>query len=234
MGDEDLTWLFDAVLGFLKSPGWALPVMSFIDDNCIVFDSEDENKLAYMDIYTAFRDMVDSLLEMHLEELGVTGEQFAAVCEAAAQQQVGMEVLEQILAVDDFVSFKKMMVKRNMELELEAMKALQSLSARIAEEGSGSGGEQEEPGDDDFEAQLQQALELSMKEAQAAGTSTGINSADVDRQQAEAEEADLAMAIALSLQVEEEKEKQATAEAVAMAAARARSAAARARARARA
>ena len=32
MGDEDLTWLFDAVLGFLKSPGWALPVMSFIDD----------------------------------------------------------------------------------------------------------------------------------------------------------------------------------------------------------
>ena len=140
-----------------------------------------------MDIYTAFRDMVDSLLEMHLEELGLTGELFAAVCEAAAQQQVGMEVLEQILAVDDFVSFKKMMVKRNMELELEAMKALQSLSARIAEEGSGSGGEQEEPGDDDFEAQLQQALELSMKEAQAAGTSTGINSADVDRQQAEAE-----------------------------------------------
>ena len=39
MGDDDLTWLFDAVLGFLKSPGWALPVMSFIDENCIVFDS---------------------------------------------------------------------------------------------------------------------------------------------------------------------------------------------------
>ena len=134
-----------------------------------------------MDIYAAFRDMVDSLLEMHLEDMGVTGEQFAAVCEAAAQQQVGMEVLEQILAVDDFVSFKKMMVKRNMELELEAMKAVQSLSTRIAAEGSGGGGEQEEPGEDDFEAQLQLALELSMKEAQAAGTSTDINSSDVDR-----------------------------------------------------
>ena len=140
-----------------------------------------------MDIYAAFRDMVDSLLEMHLEDMGVTGEQFAAVCEAAAQQQVGMEVLEQILAVDDFVSFKKMMVKRNMELELEAMKALQSLSTRIAAEGSGGGGEQEEPGEDDFEAQLQLALELSMKEAQAAGTSTDIDSSDLDRQQAEAE-----------------------------------------------
>lgn len=36
---EDQEWLFDAVLGFLRSPAWALPVMSFIDDNCVVFDS---------------------------------------------------------------------------------------------------------------------------------------------------------------------------------------------------
>ena len=153
-------------------------------------DAEDENKLAYMDIYSAFRDMVDSLLEMHLEDLGVTAEQFAAVCEAAASQQVGMEVLEQILAVDDFVSFRKMMVKRNMELELEAMKALQLLSSRIAAEGSsGGGGEQEVPGEDDFEARLQLALELSMKETQAAGTSTDIHSSELDRQQAETEAA---------------------------------------------
>ena len=36
---DDQEWLFDAVLGFLRSPAWALPVMSFIDDNCVVFDS---------------------------------------------------------------------------------------------------------------------------------------------------------------------------------------------------
>ena len=62
-----------------------------------------------MSIFKSFADMVDSLLEMHLEEMGVTVEQFAAVCEAAASKQVGMEVLEQILAVDDYISFKKMM-----------------------------------------------------------------------------------------------------------------------------
>ena len=107
-----------------------------------------------MDIYTAFRDMVDSLLEMHLEELGVTGEQFAAVCEAAAQQQVGMEVLEQILAVDDFISFKKMMVKRNMELEYESLRGLQSLSDQVE-----AGAPTELPADPDesdgeFEAEM--------------------------------------------------------------------------------
>jgi len=60
-------WLLDSITGFLRSPGWALPVMSFIDENCIVFDNEDENKLAYTDIYSAFKDMVDMLLEMHLQ-----------------------------------------------------------------------------------------------------------------------------------------------------------------------
>ena len=55
----------------------------------------------------------------------------------------------------------------------QAMKALQSLSSRIAAEGAegggdGGGAEPETPAEDDFEAQLQMALELSMKEAQVA------------------------------------------------------------------
>ena len=39
---EDRTWLFDSVLGFLRGPGWCLPVMGFIDENCVVFDTEEE------------------------------------------------------------------------------------------------------------------------------------------------------------------------------------------------
>ena len=38
-------WLFDSVTQFLKGANWAVPVWDFIDDNCIVFDSEEENKL---------------------------------------------------------------------------------------------------------------------------------------------------------------------------------------------
>ena len=108
---EDETWLFDSVMGFLKSPGWALPVMSFIDDNCVVFDDEDENKLVYMEIYNAFREMVDSLLEMHLSEMGVDAPLFLAVCQKASSMEAQKEVLEQVLAVDDYISFKKMMVR---------------------------------------------------------------------------------------------------------------------------
>merc|ERR1712188_40410 len=99
--------------------------------------------------------MVEGLLGMHLTEMGCSMEAFAELCATYGTTDVGKEVLEQILAVDDFISFKKMMVKRNMELELEAMKTLQSLSVKI------SGGA--DPAlplpvttTDDFETQLQE------------------------------------------------------------------------------
>jgi len=53
----------DSIAEFLKSPAWKNPILEFIDDNCIVFDEEDENKLEYTDIhnvllhsYSLFRD----------------------------------------------------------------------------------------------------------------------------------------------------------------------------------
>jgi hypothetical protein len=44
---EENNWLIDLILSFFLSAEWKLPVVSFMDVNCIVFDSEDENKLEY-------------------------------------------------------------------------------------------------------------------------------------------------------------------------------------------
>ena len=43
--------------------------------------------------------------------------------------RAGKETLQQILAVDDPNSFNKMMSQRNRELELEAIRALETLSS---------------------------------------------------------------------------------------------------------
>ncbi|KAJ1625087.1 ADP-ribosylation factor-like 2-binding protein, partial [Pavlovales sp. CCMP2436] len=85
----------------------------------IVFDLDDENKLVYMEIYQAFKDMVDSLLEFHLSDMGVTQEQFFAALASNPRTILAKQLLEQLLVIDDFLSFKKMMVKRNAELEAE-------------------------------------------------------------------------------------------------------------------
>ena len=199
---EDKLWLFDAVTGFLRGPEWAVPVWNFIDDNCIVFDSEEENKLAHIDIFNAFREMVESLLEMHLSDVGCSMEEFVELCEAYSTTEVGRDVLEQILAVDDYVSFKKMMVKRNMELELETMRALSAL-----ENGETPPAAEAEEGEevDEEEAEMRHALALSLQEAEAAGLSTHIHAAEIADKEAEQEDADLQQALAMSLQLEEER-----------------------------
>lgn len=44
-------WFFDMIIGFLRSPRWKTPVMSYIDEYCTVFDDEDENKLEFTKIH---------------------------------------------------------------------------------------------------------------------------------------------------------------------------------------
>ena len=58
--------------------------MSFLDENCIIFDTEDENKLEYTSIHNvfiilesiiqSFKKLVEGLLDELMAELGVTNE----------------------------------------------------------------------------------------------------------------------------------------------------------------
>lgn len=43
--------MYDSVIQFLLSPTWRIPILTFIDENCIIFDDEEENKFEYTDIH---------------------------------------------------------------------------------------------------------------------------------------------------------------------------------------
>lgn len=43
--------MFDCLITFLKSPRWKTPVVSFIEEHCLIFDNEEENKLEYTTIH---------------------------------------------------------------------------------------------------------------------------------------------------------------------------------------
>lgn len=69
-----------------------------------------------------FKKIVEDLLEQLMIELGVTHEQFLAACEKATLtgNPVHKKIVDQITAVDNFLGFKKLMVKRNNELNVKA------------------------------------------------------------------------------------------------------------------
>ena len=61
-GEND--WFFDIIINFLRSPRWKTPIMSFLDEYCIIFDSEDENKLEYTPIHMNFKKLVGEAMQL--------------------------------------------------------------------------------------------------------------------------------------------------------------------------
>ena len=97
------------------------PLMSFIDHHCAVFDDEDENKLEYTSIHAEFKRLVETLLSEFLVEVGVPPARFVQVVADSAGGELNDFVLGSILTVDDFVQFKAMMVRRNVQLTEEVL-----------------------------------------------------------------------------------------------------------------
>lgn len=50
-------WLFEYVDSVMKSPAWESEVMGFVDDNCMIFDNEDENKLEHTVVHNKFQEV---------------------------------------------------------------------------------------------------------------------------------------------------------------------------------
>ena len=90
--------------------------MSFLDEYCIIFYSEDENKLEYTPIHKEFKKIVEDLIGELLAELGVDQDTFMQACAKAEKNPLHKKIVDQIVAVDNFVAFKKLMCKRNAEL----------------------------------------------------------------------------------------------------------------------
>jgi len=158
---EQGDWIFASVINFLESPLWSTPIMTFVDQHCIVFDSEDENKLEFTQIHTEFKDLVENLLDRYiLQEVNITMEQFFDACQQEANSLHAKILFDQVLAAEDFLAFKRMMYARNVLLEAEAIAALREAEKRRAEAAKKAKEEEEA-------AQVTEAVRLSSEEDKA-------------------------------------------------------------------
>mgnify|MGYP005993149321 CR=1 FL=1 len=55
MDESASEWVFEYVHGVFQAPTWEGPIGTFIDDNCIVFDDEEENKLSHTEVHQVRR-----------------------------------------------------------------------------------------------------------------------------------------------------------------------------------
>ena len=109
---------------------YTTPLMGFIDEACVVFDGEDENKFEHTTIHEKFKELVERLLTDFLSEMGISVDQFSEVIQRSEHADLNEFVLASILTVDDFLQFKSMMVRRNVDLTNEVLEAHNKGKAR--------------------------------------------------------------------------------------------------------
>lgn len=99
--------------------------MDFVEKHCMLFEDEEENRLEYTDIHMKFKSLIEGQLEAFIQDLGITQKIFMEACERA-QSKIHEELLTQLVAVDDFMLFKQIMVQRNRAMTQEAMQDMQT------------------------------------------------------------------------------------------------------------
>ncbi|XP_078086016.1 cilia- and flagella-associated protein 36 isoform X1 [Mustelus asterias] len=127
-------WVVEGIAGFLSSSCWTIPVTDFIEQNCAVFDDEEENKLSYTEIHQDYKGLVEQLLEGYLQDVGIQEDQFLEACNSPlAQSESFQPVFQPVLAAEDFQVFKSLMLQKNVELQLQALRMIQERNGVLPE-----------------------------------------------------------------------------------------------------
>uniref|UniRef100_A0A672R7Z9 Cilia- and flagella-associated protein 36 n=2 Tax=Sinocyclocheilus grahami TaxID=75366 RepID=A0A672R7Z9_SINGR len=130
---DDSEWVLESIAGYLSSPDWLIPLADFTENKCSVFDDEDENKLTYTDIHQQYKQLVERLLQNHMQEVGISEQQFLHACSSFSKTKTLQAVFQPVVATDDFQMFRSLMVQKNMELQLQALHVIKERNGGLPE-----------------------------------------------------------------------------------------------------
>ncbi|KAK7074745.1 Cilia- and flagella-associated protein 36 [Halocaridina rubra] len=130
----DDAWVFDSLVGFLRGPVWNVPILTFIEHKSLIFEPGIEDNDDHAKIQEEYKNLVDFMLGSYMEDIGITPEQFESACgKASIKTTFHQTLFEQVWAADDYEIFKRMMIQKNLELQLQALELLQQRYGIIPE-----------------------------------------------------------------------------------------------------
>ncbi|XP_053985385.1 cilia- and flagella-associated protein 36 [Hylaeus volcanicus] len=126
---DDSAWVFDSLIGFLQGPVWSAPLITFIEEKSLIFEADIEENDEYQKIYQEYKNLVDLLLGCFMEDMGITPEQFEYACTVNKYTKMPIQfqqnLFEQIWAANEYEIFKRMMIQKNLELQLQALNVIE-------------------------------------------------------------------------------------------------------------
>uniref|UniRef100_A0A182W0L5 Cilia- and flagella-associated protein 36 n=1 Tax=Anopheles minimus TaxID=112268 RepID=A0A182W0L5_9DIPT len=168
---DDNSWVFDSLVCFLHGPVWNAPLQTFIEDKSIIFDPNlqpDEDNPEFRKVHDEYKNLVDYMLGSFMEEMQITPEQFEFAClegrhvanlgapravsagtsaddrgeqSSANTFSFHQGLFQQIWAANDIRIFIRMMVQRNVELQLQALDLIERRSQSMSKRDENADGD---------------------------------------------------------------------------------------------
>nr|CAD2170121.1 unnamed protein product [Meloidogyne enterolobii] len=137
MSEKDQNKLFDSFMEFLRSDLWQIPVSQFIEQRSIVFEREPDlgsspNTIEnFQAVHSEFAKMISDLIKAYCADCNQNREGVMETLKIAHRekfQQMSNKdkmLLEPIVASEHFDVFVPMMMRKNIELQLQALKMIE-------------------------------------------------------------------------------------------------------------
>ncbi|XGW06069.1 hypothetical protein V3C99_016422, partial [Haemonchus contortus] len=115
-------------LDFIDSTIWALPIATFIEQRSVVFDRQQGNVELYEQIHKEFIELVDTLVECFCADTNIPLNSLHDALKSAEPDKLTVRQrtsLEPLAAAKDFNVFVPMMMRKNVELQLQALQMIE-------------------------------------------------------------------------------------------------------------
>uniref|UniRef100_A0A674JJG5 Cilia- and flagella-associated protein 36 n=1 Tax=Terrapene triunguis TaxID=2587831 RepID=A0A674JJG5_9SAUR len=114
-GEADVEWVVDSIAGFLRGPAWSIPILEFLEQKCAEVHS-----LTGWSEGTGW--YLGSLCLLCFWERALQSMRNACTNPLLPEDTA---ILQPVLAAEDFRLFKEMMVQKNIEMQLQAIRIIQ-------------------------------------------------------------------------------------------------------------
>lgn len=133
--DLPSTTIFTKFMNFLCSSMWNIPIATFLEQRSVVFDRERDDPSLYKKIHGELESLVDTLIEGFCYDLNIEAEQllFALKHEDNSHKLSAKErnLLEPVIAAQNYDVFVPMMMRKNIDLQLQAVQMIEFLCGVI-------------------------------------------------------------------------------------------------------
>lgn len=130
-------YVYDELLCFLGNPFFQVPVLTFMEAKCLIFDPSIEDSDEYKKVHKEYKAVIQKLLDAFMKDTGISHDQIITALNDMNKKQdikeMFQSLFEQFFAAEDYGIFVRLMVQKNIELQQQALAMIMQMQGALPE-----------------------------------------------------------------------------------------------------